>query len=279
MPSGHSASADPQAVPVADAEVLLHGDEPAPVEVLAATSAIPMVLSCDHASNRVPRRLRDMGLPAEALQRHIAWDPGASEVTRIIAERTGVGAVLCGYSRLVIDCNRRLDDPTLIVALADGQQIPANQGLTDAARASRITAIHSPYHEALQRELDTRRECGAPPALISIHSFTPVLQGERRPWQAGVLWDKDGRIPIPLMRMLTEAGFLVGDNEPYSGRAHWDYTIDHHAEAALIPHAVIEIRQDQIADAAGQRRWGELLADSLTTILAQIAAGTLEVQP
>jgi predicted N-formylglutamate amidohydrolase len=251
---------------------LLGADDPAPFEIVASDSLLPLVLSCDHASNRIPRRLADMGMPTDALRRHIAWDPGASEVTRRVAARTGASALLCAYSRLVVDCNRRLDDPTLILNLADGEAVPANQNLTPQARAARIAAIHMPYHDALQAEIDQRVAAGTPPALVSIHSFTPVLQGTRRPWHAGVLWDKDSRIPLPLMAALTDAGFLVGDNEPYSGRAHWDYTIDHHAEAANIPHAVIEIRHDLILHPEGQQAWGDLLADILIEIIADLPA-------
>jgi predicted N-formylglutamate amidohydrolase len=273
MPSARSGSAENVMVEEAELGAILGADEPAPFEIIPATSDIQLVLSCDHASNRIPRSLDGMGVPPDALRRHIAWDPGASEVTQRIASVTGAVALLCEYSRLVVDCNRRLDDPTLILDHADGQVVPANQDLSKEQRAARIAAIHTPYHDALQSEIDQRVDAGRPPALVSIHSFTPVLQGMRRPWHAGVLWDKDSRIPLPLMAALTEEGFVVGDNEPYSGRAHWDYTIDHHAEAANIPHAVIEIRHDLILHEEGQREWGDRLARILSEIIASIPSG------
>jgi predicted N-formylglutamate amidohydrolase len=279
MPSARSGSAEPAVALEVPPTALLGADEPGPVEIVAATTQLPLVLTCDHASNRIPRSLGGMAVPPAALERHIAWDPGAREVTRIIAERTGATALLCCYSRLVVDCNRRLDDPTLIVEVADGQTVPANQDLSPAQRAARIAEIHQPYHQAIQAELDGRMASEVPSALVSIHSFTPVLQGMRRPWHAGVLWDKDSRIPLPLMATLVAAGFEVGDNEPYSGRAHWDYTIDHHAESASIPHAVIEIRHDLILEADGQQRWGELLADTLVEILAHITFAPEGVTP
>lgn len=250
---------------------LLLATEPPPYTIIPERSELPLLLTCDHSSNRIPAALGDLGLDEQQRQRHIAWDPGAREVTELVAELLGAGAVLCEYSRLVVDCNRRLDDPTAFVEQPDGIPIPANQGMDDAERERRAQAIHRPYHDAIDRELRRRVAGGQHPALFSIHSFTPVLAGERRPWQVGVLWDKDDRLPVPLMAQLAEIpGVQVGDNQPYSGRAHWDYTIDHHAEAAGLPHAVIELRQDLVRSPEGQREWAGHLARILRRILEDL---------
>jgi predicted N-formylglutamate amidohydrolase len=106
------------------------------------------------------------------------------------------------------------------------------------------------------------------PALIAVHSFTPVFQRMRRPWQIGILWDADPRIPVPLIKALRAQGIAVGDNAPYSGKAPADHTIDHHAEAQGLPHVSIEIRQDLVDHPAGVQRWAGILGEALARILA-----------
>lgn len=228
----------------------------------------PALIVCDHASRAIPAGLEHLGLPAAALERHIAWDIGAAEVAQHLALRLDARAVLAGYSRLVIDCNRSLDDPTLIVVESDGQPIPGNVGLSDADRAERIRSCHAPYHEAVAHCLAGFAHSAIVPALISIHSFTPVFGGQQRPWHVGVLWDTDGRMALPMLEALQAVpGLCVGDNLPYSGRHPADYTVDRHAESSGLPHLCLEIRQDLIASRAGAEHWAEIISGPVRKLI------------
>ena len=247
---------------------LLAPDEPAPCEIIEAQSDRPLLLACDHASRTIPRSLSDLGVPREALQTHIAWDIGAGAVARLLCERLGCGAVLGNFSRLVVDLNRELSDPTAFPAISDGVLVPGNLSLPMEARASRIRSLFDPYHEALRSMTRALSSARRRPVMIGIHSFTPYLHGLFRPWEIGVLWERDARLPLPLMRALRDrAGVRVGDNVPYSGRHPADFTIDHHAESAGLAHAGIEIRQDLIRDPRGQAHWAATLAEALEPVL------------
>jgi predicted N-formylglutamate amidohydrolase len=175
--------------------------------------------------------------------------------------------VLSGYSRLVIDCNRDPADPSSIPETSDGTVVLGNRNLSTAARAARRRACFDPYHHRIAAWLAAVRSRS--PALLSIHSFTPVMQGKPRPWHVGILWDKDPRIPLPLLAALrAEPGLVVGDNEPYSAREPAGYTVRQHAALAGLPHVAIELRQDLVADAAGAADWAARLAAALAPILA-----------
>ena len=248
---------------------LLAPDEPPPWQLINDEGAARALLVCDHASRRIPRVLRDLGLDRLALRRHIACDIGAGEVTRRLSRMLDAPAILANYSRLVVDCNRRLNDPTAFLAVSDGEFVPGNHDLTTAAKRLRADTIFHPYHAGINERLARFRAAGITPAFIAIHSFTPIFNGTSRPWQIGVLWDTDPRIPVPLMEKLgCIPGLVVGDNEPYSGRAPADYTVDHHAEPAGLPHVSIEIRQDLIATPEGAERWSLILGRALAEILA-----------
>lgn len=240
-----------------------------PVEVLAPRAAEPSLIVCDHASNQVPGRLSGLGLPRDALNRHIAWDIGAATVARRLAARLGTTAVLSGVSRLVIDCNRPLGHPTSICATSDGTLVPGNHALESAQIRQRAAAYFYPYHGAISTHLGRIEEAGAGvAALIAVHSFTPAMNGQRRPWHVGILWNKDPRLALPLIEALRAGGDLVvGDNQPYSGRDS-NYTVDVHGGAYGRPHVSIEIRQDQLGDDAMADRWGDRLADLLLPLLA-----------
>lgn len=246
---------------------LLGPGEPGPWEEWRPSGpAFPVLLACDHASARVPARLRDLGLPATDLERHIALDIGAADLTRCLARILRVPAVLSGYSRLVVDCNRHLDDPSAFPATSDGSVIPGNHALSAEARAARADALYWPYHGAIARSLD---ELGPCPALLAVHSFTPQFGGVTRPWHVGVLWDQDDRLAGPLLGALRRDGaWCVGDNEPYSGRHPAGYTMDAHAESRGLPHVSLEVRQDLLATPEGVARWAALLASALRPILS-----------
>jgi predicted N-formylglutamate amidohydrolase len=248
--------------------LLLGPDDPAPVERCAGAG--PVLITCDHASRAVPRALEGLGLAPEVLARHIGWDIGAAAVTRRLAEALGVAAILSGYSRLVIDCNRDPAEASSIPETSDGIAVPGNHGLSPAARSRRREACFDPYHHAIAAHLDARIAAGAVPALLSIHSFTPVMAGFQRPWHVGILWDADPRIPLPLLAALRAEGDLaVGDNEPYSAREPAGYTVRHHAVARGLPHVAIELRQDLVAAEAGAEAWAARLARVLAPILGR----------
>lgn len=247
---------------------LIEPGEPGPFRVLNPQGRARLLVVCDHASNRIPARLQNLGLDELALGRHIASDIGAGEVAELLSARLDAPAVLASYSRLVVDCNRGLNDPTSILAVSDGEFIPGNQGLSDADKAERAQQFFYPYHDAIRRRLQSFERRNIVPAFVAVHSFTPIFKKVRRPWQIGILWDKDPRIPAPLLAMLRAQGVAVGDNEPYSGRAPADHTVDHHAEGGGLPHVSIEIRQDLISHPEGVRRWADILGDVLEQILA-----------
>ncbi len=241
-------------------------DETAPFERVAGDPACGFLLTCDHAENRIPAPYGTLGLPPEALARHIAFDPGARAVTLALARRLRAPAVLSRFSRLLIDPNRGSDDPTLIMRLSDRAVIPGNLGVDAAERARRIAAFYAPYDVAITAAVDAARAAGVVPAIVAIHSFTPVWRGRGRPWHAGVLWDADPRLALPLIdRLRADPDLVVGDNEPYDGALAGD-ALYRHATARGLPHALVELRQDLIADAAGAAAWADRLAAILTEL-------------
>lgn len=253
---------------------LLDPRDPPPYRTLNAASPVPALIVGDHAGRAVPASLGGLGLDPSVFDLHVAWDPGSAQVAAVVASRLDAPAVLGCYSRLVVDLNRRLEDPTAFAERSDGITIPGNVGLSDEDRARRARAIHHPYHDAIAAQLAAMRARGHAPALISIHSCTPVLDSVVRPWHFGVLWNRDGRIAQPLIARLRRIeGLCIGDNQPYSGRHPQSFTLNHHAEAAGLPHVGIEVRQDLVADEEGATRCGNILADALAPILAELGLG------
>ena len=237
-----------------------------PFAGVAGDPASGRLLTCDHAENRVPARYGTLGLGSDALARHIAWDPGARAVTFALARRLGAPAVLSRFSRLLIDPNRGREDPTLIMRLSDRTVIPGNLGVDAVERQRRIAEFYAPYDAAIAGEIESAMSAGTIPAIVSIHSFTPVWRGRGRPWQVGVLWDADPRLAAPLIeRLRTDDELVVGDNEPYDGALAGD-ALYRHATARGLAHALIELRQDLIADEAGVEAW----ADRLAPVLADL---------
>lgn len=229
----------------------------------AGRSAI--VLICEHASNRIPDKFGTLGLNASDLVRHIAWDPGALPVARMLSEALDAVLIESTVSRLVIDCNRPLDAPDLITTKSELTGIPGNTGLNDAERAERIALSWTPFHQTVEGVLDRRLGAGMPTAVVSIHSYNPTWKGMARPWHAGIIHDDDERMSRPIIeRLSARNGLVIGDNEPYAPADLVYYTIERHARSRGLPCAMIEIRNDEIADAAGQRRWSDLFAEILS---------------
>ncbi|WP_295809247.1 N-formylglutamate amidohydrolase [uncultured Nitratireductor sp.] len=241
-----------------------------PSELIPGDPANGLVLIADHARRALPEPYGALGLPAAELERHIAYDIGVEDVTRALAERLGATAVLCGFSRLLIDPNRGISDPTLIRQLYDGTIIPGNYPLSPEERQSRIERFYLPYHKAVAETVATVENAhGRAPLIVSMHSFTPFLLGRKRPWEVGIPWDNDPRAVTPLIEALQAGGDLtVGDNEPYDGAYPGD-TMHRHATTRGFAHALIEIRQDLIADRAGAAVWAARLAPILEAINAR----------
>jgi predicted N-formylglutamate amidohydrolase len=248
--------------------------DPPPFFVMHRDAASPLMLVCDHASCRFPEALGDMGLDPFARRCHLAVDIGAGPLTEYLADSLGVTAVLAQYSRLVVDCNRELMDPTAFLEYGDGIRVPGNCNLRRSDKQARAEAIYYPYHAAIDEQLDRLDSVGVQPAFVSIHSFTPVLNGEARPWEIGVLWDNDQELHGHFLEGFQAAGFEVGDNEPYSGKAPADYTIDNHAEPRGLPCVGIEIRQDLVADEAGVARVGNVMHRILESVPEWLVART-----
>jgi predicted N-formylglutamate amidohydrolase len=226
-----------------------------------------VVLLCEHASNHIPARFANLGLPPEQLQRHIAYDIGGAAVARGIAERLDAVLVLAGYSRLLIDCNRPLSSPTSIPVRSEDVDIPGNVGLTPAQREERDRLFFAPFREKAAEILDTRLRGGQPTVLIGMHSFTPVFHGEARRWHAGVLWrQSEALAKLLLAGLRADPSLIVGDNEPYRVTLEGDYTVPWVGEARGIATALFEVRQDLIAHAAGQHEWAERLAGVLAPV-------------
>ena len=242
-------------------------DETPAFEAVEGRADSRLVLLCDHASNRVPAPLGDLGLGREAFERHIAYDIGMRGVTLGLAERTGATAVLSTFSRLVIDPNRGEDDPTLVMRLSDGALIPGNARVDRREVERRMNTLHRPYHDAISARLDAIVDAGETPVIVSMHSFTPFWKGVPRPWDVGLLWDLDGRLARPLLAALeAEGDIMVGDNEPYDGALVGD-GMNRHGTGRGFPHVLVEIRQDLVADDAGQSSWAERFARTLPPLL------------
>ena len=254
-----------------NSDSFLSAADPPPFYVMHAAAESPILLVCDHAACQFPRALGDMGLDPFARRCHLAIDIGAGPLTEYLADRLGVSAVLAQYSRLVVDCNRELMDPSAFLEYGDGILVPGNRNLSQEDKDTRAAAIYWPYHEAINAQLQRFLAAGVQPAFISVHSFTPVLNGKTRPWEIGILWDQDQSLRDIFLEEFRAAGFKVGDNEPYSGKAPADYTVDNHAEPLELPHLGIEIRQDLINDAPGIARIGNIMHKIIETIPARLA--------
>jgi predicted N-formylglutamate amidohydrolase len=248
------------------AEYLLAADEPPPVRVLRPAGGSDLLLTADHAGRRIPRALGMLGLDESECDRHIAWDIGIAAVTEALSDILGATAVLQTYSRLVIDCNRAPEHPTSIPTVSEATQIPGNERLSDVGRAARRQAIFDPYHAAIAVLIDRRLAAGRRTVLIAMHSFTPVFRNIARMVQVGVLYHRDTRLAQIMLDLLRgEGDLVVGDNEPYAITDTSDYTIPVHGEARGLDHVEIEIRQDLIADPAGQADWAKRMAWLLGT--------------
>src|SRR5882757_4518945 len=257
-----------------DTSLLLGTLDVPPVMEENATGRSPFLLTADHYGRLIPRILGDLGVPVGELTRHIAWDIGIAGVAEALSDHLDAHLIAQRYSRLVIDCNRPPGAPSSIPLISEATTIAGNEGLERDAAEVRRQAIFNPYHRRIKEVIDRRLREGMPTVLVSLHSFTPAYAGVARPWHIGTLYHRDTKLPPLLLRLLrAESDLVVGDNEPYAVSDETDYTIPVHGEARGLMNSGIEIRQDLIADPAGQRQWADRLArifgEIETTLRAQ----------
>ncbi|RUU79659.1 N-formylglutamate amidohydrolase [Mesorhizobium sp. M7A.F.Ca.MR.362.00.0.0] len=242
-------------------------DWPEAVEVLNEHGRSDIVLLCEHASNHMPAEYRQLGLDAGHLQRHIAWDIGAAEVTRLLSSKLDAPAFLSGYSRLLIDLNRPLGTPGSIPVLSEDTDIPGNVGIDSAERIRRAEIIFSPFHDRVTAHLDGRAQAGRQTRIVTIHSFTPVFLGVSRPWHAGVLHDHaSGLAEAILSGLRTDAALNVAANVPYVISRDADYAVPIHGDDRGIAAVLVEIRQDLLSTRSGIEKWADRLAAALPAI-------------
>ncbi len=235
-----------------------------PVVLENTSGKSDFVILCDHASNRIPLPLLDLGLPGDALKAHIAWDPGALGVSKALSRMLDATLIYPTISRLVADCNRMLDAPDLVPEVSEATVIPGNAGLDDEARDRRVRMVHEPYHEMIDAVLEERSGQGRASILVAIHSYTPVYKGVARPWEIGILSDLDRRLADAMLADLRrDESLTVGDNEPYAPGDGVYFTLTRHGEARGLPCVMVEIRNDEIADPKAEEAWARRLATTL----------------
>jgi predicted N-formylglutamate amidohydrolase len=254
---------------VGGTSLLLGSQDVPPVHEDNAAGRSPFLLTSDHYGRRIPKSLGDLGVPESELTRHIAWDIGIAGVADALSKYLDAHLIAQRYSRLVIDCNRPSAAASSIPLFSEATAIPGNEGLAPGAAEARRKTIFEPYHCRIAEVIDARLRQGMPTLLVSLHSFTPVYAGVARPWHIGTLYHRDTKLAPLLLKLLREeSDLVVGDNEPYAVSEATDYTIPVHGEARGLLNTGIEIRQDLIADHAGQKQW----ADRLARIFAEIEA-------
>lgn len=249
-----------------------------PVERITGKLGSGVLLLCDHASNVLPADYGTLGLGPDELLQHIAYDIGAAFITRRLAELFEAPALLTRFSRLLIDANRGADDPTLVMRLSDGKIIPGNARVTADEIARRRDLFWRPYREAIGATIEAMGAQGPVPAIVSIHSFTPVWRTKPRPWEVSILWDRDPRFAAPLIAALAADGLTVGDNEPYDGALVGD-TLDEEVTRRGLAGLLVETRQDLVATEEAATAWADRLARSLRPVLARHEVHAIEYLP
>ena len=243
---------------------LLGPDEGEPVIIVNENGPSPVVLICEHAGKVIPKSLGSLGLLPEDLTRHIAWDIGAEAVARGLSQALDAPLVLQRYSRLVYDCNRPPESPDAMPAVSETTRVPGNEHLTPENRLARIREIYRPFHHCVAQLLDERASRGIASLFVTIHSFTPVYKGVKRLLDLGVLHDRDTRLADKLITAFGRMkDMAVKRNEPYGPQDGVCHTLNLHAEPRGLPYAMLEIRNDLIAQSAGQKSWAKRLAEVL----------------
>ena len=227
-------------------------------EIINPDGKANVVLICDHASNFIPDAYESLGLGEDMLATHIAWDIGAEGMTRHLSQLLDAPAILARHSRLLVDTNRTVDDLTSILEVSDGVRIYGNEGISGDERSLRIKNFHKPFHAVCDEVIKPRLD--QTPHIIGVHTFTHIFGGLKRDLELAVLWSHDRRLADKFGKAFEGLGFSVGWNEPYSGEEFFN-TMDRHGGDNNLPHATLEVRQDLVADAAGQAKYAQIIAE------------------
>ena len=268
-------------VPEADGSLSRGGAEsetdPPSFESVNEAGDAAVLLVCDHASNALPASYETLGLDPEFLDRHIAFDIGAADITRRMSRALDAPAVLSGYSRLLIDCNRQPGHVTSIPEISDNIEVPLNRDLSVEEVQYRQATYFQPFHSAVERSLERFAARGVVPAYVAMHSFTPIMNGYERPWHVGILWNEDPRLANPLIGVLSEwPDIVVGENEPYSGRDPEGYSIHTHGGDRGIPNVLIEVRQDLVDTHHGAELWAARIGQAVSRVVSELAPFEIE---
>ena len=249
--------------------VLLGSKDPAPFSVFNADGSSNLLFTSYHNGSAIPKKLKNLGVPSNELRRHVAYDIGIDAVAHALSARFNATLIVANYSRLVIDCNRYPGAAGSIPSVSDNTVVPRNKTLSDDDIKYRKNEIFDVYHSSIGKQISVMRSKNKNPILISLHSFTPVIGGQFRPWEIGILWKDDRRLSAPLIKKLREQKELnIGDNKPYSGREPAGYTLDYHVEPLSLPSVAVEFRQDLIEFESGAVRWANIFGDALDHVLA-----------
>lgn len=253
----------------------LAADYPVPVMTLNTAGQSPFVLVCDHASNRIPDEYDGLGLRPHERLMHIAWDPGALAVALRLVDTLDAPLVYATVSRLVVDCNRAEEAPDLIPKVSELTSIPGNAEIDAGERLMRVARYHTPFHDAITRLLDERAAAGVETILVTIHSFTPVYKGVRRPWPIGLIHGRDDRYTRAVGDALLAEwpDLALGWNEPYAALNGVTHTLEHHGDGRGLAATMVEIRHDEILEPAGVTFWSDRLARALERARGSLLPG------
>lgn len=250
---------------------LLRDGEPPAAAIERPASRSPFILLADHAGQRIPAQLGDLGLPAGEIDRHIGWDIGSLATAQLLSQYLDATLIHQRYSRLVIDCNRTPGIASSIPEISEHTRIIRNIGVTIEEAEARGAEVFQPYHDLITQTLNRRRDSGQPSVIISMHSFTPSFKNNDRPWQIGTLFNRNPAFSLQFIELLQQDSSLnVGINQPYAMTDATDFTLPFHAERRQLPYVGIEIRQDLITQQAGQEQWAHRLATLLPQVLATL---------
>ena len=241
-----------------------------PVAVVNPGGAGDVLLVCEHASATLPKRLGNLGLSAEALTSHIAWDPGALAVCRLMSTSLDATLIYQRFSRLAYDCNRPPEAPGSMPAQSEIYEVPGNRNLTQTERDARTQALYLPFHQRVAETIAGRKRAGRRTVLVTMHSFTPVYLGQTRAVEIGILHDADSRLADRMLEAGADTGlYRIERNQPYGPADGVTHTLIKQGLANGLANVMIEIRNDLIADEVGQG----VVADFMTGLLRESLAG------
>ena len=243
-------------------------DEPSVYSLENQQVSAPVVISCDHASNRIPKAFQQLGLADEHLQQHIAYDIGALQVANALANFFSFPLISSNYSRLLVDLNRHPHDPSAIPEVSDEILIPGNRGLTEEQKQNRLSDYFYPYHSRHGELVDNASNSYKNPFVLAIHSFTPEMQNFARPWHYGVLWGHSEHLSSKFINSLQSLpGRFIGENQPYHALQPRGYSQDVHGADRDVDVILLEIRQDLISSTEGQQMIANELCEAIEPII------------